>query len=1164
MLQNYRSLVGTIVLLIVLMDCKAAYLKKENSIVSVNAIDTVPFLNRQWEENYFIGNGILGGGGDSKGIWNFLIGPDYTSPNFLKSEVVTINLNGEFRSLSFAMHRIKSSGIYYGIVVMKEANIHVFDYVVPNKPLIIRHFVVENKSVNQPLTVQIKAEITKGKGIFENVIGNNSALLLKANPQTPLFGNGDGGFWKESFALIAFNTKSKCTVTGDVSTFTTEKISVDAKQKKQVALVHFLFDDNQNSADKNLAEIQSINLKDNFDKTKSEWWAWIAKGEKFDSENVRVKDILESMLVGIRMQQNRCGGFIAGTRKYAFSYIRDSFGACKGLLACGHTDDVKKYLEITIHKFRLFKKIPNSVQMGADQFSHGDGNQYAESPAYVILLAKEYYEATKDINFLKSMDDLLTYAINIQIEYAKVNNWLLPFNGDETEQYCLKEDGKEYGGFPALTGFNSNQWSMSSVAACIASLDFYIDYLKLKKMDSYINDYQEAMGLMKESIVKHFYRSDLASLQWALKKDNTFYPYNVTNFALMPVWFGVSLKDNVEKATVEKALSYRNPQTGFIANAPGDVEGFCGHTLAYMLYDLTQLNMPEKDAVYNTLINSCIIQRYGMVNEYYGPNGIPNPHNQRVFESGIVIDAIVNYLKNKSLQDSLLSNLKKDNLPSLKFKGTSTAELYTREIEESFKGVLKYNFIGVPTKDYPMGFLRASPEPQGWNTTFWTRDGGTFLRELVHWGMLEHASTVVDCLIHLVEKNEEGYYSFPEYFQKSEKAHGKELDGTSAIIIGMVDLWRALPKNSPSRNKIYSFLHGPDSPLQYIHHKLNQVTLLEGEGEFGPGCGLKGAAVNVVQNNLCRLALIAGSKIEEANNDISTASIYAADADKIKTNMLKYLVALDKSWIWCVNPVTLIPDSSILNDPINKGAGLINGVACMSSDVLGFIPLESDKELNNCNMNTFHKLYNTPLRKEQFDKYGLWPQFDVYRAGLSSGPSYGDGYALQTMLLYDNMSMADKSIQWIANSTYQPINEYKIKRNSPYYFYERSYSPDAVGKVELEAGCGALNLVNVTEQLKIARLIVGVDDKDADELLLVPRVPPSWSGYTVTDWVIITEDGIAKADISYIKEGNIINFKIAIKGDQKFKKIALRLPYKGGWKWYYKENSSTFNVCLKG
>jgi hypothetical protein len=240
---------------------------------------------------------------------------------------------------------------------------------------------------------------------------------------------------------------------------------------------------------------------------------------------------------------------------------------------------------------------------------------------------------------------MLKYAMDIQLEYAKNNNWLLPFNGDETEQYCVKEDGKEYGGFPALTGFNKDQWSMSSVAACIASLDFYIDYLELVKPGIPVNEYREAEGMMKKSLIEHFYRSDMGGLQWALKKEGTFYPYNVTNFVLMPVWFGLSLPNNAEKEAVKKALSFIKPSTGFIANAPGDVEGFCGHTLAFLLYDLTNLDMPEKKDVYNTLVNSNIIQRYGMVNEYYGPNGIPNAHNLRVFESGIVMDALVEYLE---------------------------------------------------------------------------------------------------------------------------------------------------------------------------------------------------------------------------------------------------------------------------------------------------------------------------------------------------------------------------------------------------------------------------------------------------------------------------------------------------------------------------------------
>ncbi len=174
-----------------------------------------------------------------------------------------------------------------------------------------------------------------------------------------------------------------------------------------------------------------------------------------------------------------------------------------------------------------------------------------------------------DIVFLKSLDEMLKYAMNIQLDYAKNNDWLLPFNGDETEQYCVKEDGKEYGGFPALTGFNKDQWSMSSVAACIASLKFYIDYLQLAKSGISVKEYQDAISLMKKSLMEHFYRAEMGGIQWALKKDGTYYPYNVTNFVLMPVWFGVSLPDNAEKEAVKRTLSFINPSTGFHCGCSG-------------------------------------------------------------------------------------------------------------------------------------------------------------------------------------------------------------------------------------------------------------------------------------------------------------------------------------------------------------------------------------------------------------------------------------------------------------------------------------------------------------------------------------------------------------------------------------------------------------------
>ena len=111
------------------------------------------------------------------------------------------------------------------------------------------------------------------------------------------------------------------------------------------------------------------------------------------------------------------------------------------------------------------------------------------------------------------------------------------------------------------------------------------------------------------------------------------------------------------------------------------------------------------------------------------------------------------------------SRLKDDRPGSLRFFGSTTADLFTREIEESFRGALRLNFVAEAGGGFPIGFVRASPPGQSWSDTMWTRDGGTFMRELTMWGNYEHAACLAECLGKLVEKNQEGFYSFPEYFR---------------------------------------------------------------------------------------------------------------------------------------------------------------------------------------------------------------------------------------------------------------------------------------------------------------------------------------------------------------------------------------------------------------
>src|SRR5579863_8633763 len=187
------------------------------------------------------------------------------------------------------------------------------------------------------------------------------------------------------------------------------------------------------------------------------------------------------------------------------------------------------------------------------------------------------------------------------------------------------------------------------------------------------------------------------------------------------------------------------------------------------------------------------------------------------------------------------ATLDSDRPGSVRFYGSTAADLFTKEISESFQGVLRLNFVSEPGGKYPPGFLHASPVPQPWSGSFWTRDSGTFMRELVDWGYFEHACLVANCVMHFAGTNADGYITFPEYFKPEDvNKTGAEIDGQCAIIIAMVDLWQRLPVDSPFRASLYDFLHRQSSPVQYLHHVLETEPLIPGANEFGGGCGVPG------------------------------------------------------------------------------------------------------------------------------------------------------------------------------------------------------------------------------------------------------------------------------------------------------------------------------------
>jgi hypothetical protein len=495
------------------------------------------------------------------------------------------------------------------------------------------------------------------------------------------------------------------------------------------------------------------------------------------------------------------------------------------------------------------------------------------------------------------------------------------------------------------------------------------------------------------------------------------------------------------------------------------------------------------------------------------------------------------------------SRLRNDQPVSLRFFGSPAADLFTRELDDSFQGVLDKSFVAEAGHGFPAGFVNASLPKFPWAGTMWARDGGTFMRELVMRGYYEHAALLAECLINLVEKNRQGFYSFPQYFSGSTRESGTEVDGTASIVIGMVLLWERLPDENPAKARIREFLFQDASPVNYFKYLLKTQPLVAGSGEFGCGVDIPGDCYNAVQNDLTMLALLAAADMADESGNRALAEEDRQLALKVRDGMDRYLVASDGSWLWCIDIKTMKPNAAVLDSVGNRGFGGINGIASMYADVLGFQPLASSWKGIHSSEKTFQSLYETPLRRREFDRYGIWTQFDLRGGGMLTSPSYGQGYAIQMMLLVDNLTMADKALSWLVNATYQPISEYKLHRDSPYYFYERTYSPDAVGNVLLEEGCGALNLVNVSEPLKISRIMLGVDDHSQSEVDVIPRLPPGWEGVEADNWPILTSRGVVRARILYRKTDDGAEFTLTLAPKQQIDLLRVRMPAKNGYDW---------------
>ena len=82
--------------------------------------------------------------------------------------------------------------------------------------------------------------------------------------------------------------------------------------------------------------------------------------------------------------------------------------------------------------------------------------------------------------------------------------------------------------------------------------------------------------------------------------------------------------------------------------------------------------------------------------------------------------------------------------------------------------------------------------------------------------------------------------------------------------------------------------------------------------------------------------------------------------------------------------------------------------------------------------------------------------------------------------------------------------------------------------VDLWCGCGEINLVNVAEPMKVARMVAGIDSTP-DLTRLIPRLPEGFDGFEATDVPFAIQNGVLYGDLICKKEQNGVRFSLKLK-----------------------------------
>jgi hypothetical protein len=626
-----------------------------------------PLLNVA--HRYPVGNGVAAAICGPAGQIETVFGPGYTTSDLLNHEDIFLDIDNDELPLRVDMRRAAKTGVFYGVASRGDIDVGLVDFACSGQPWLARLIVLRNTSATASHTIVVRDLVSPetghgySHGLALDSAGKRAGVVVQADTH---IGVPAGGYNPvDKSVIIAFNDPAAgADSNGEDAMLQTSPLTLAPHAQSELTLAHYFRANHDMTDGAAIDAIRALKIDAELRKSIDAWTAWIdgvAPAYSLDRvKDPRARVLLEGALVILKTNQSQDGGVIAHTTFYKEGYIRDAAMAIRGLLAAGHTDEAKKWLIWCDHEQAIHGHLGDamncSVSLDDKSFIFDMGNLDVEEPGWVLLVARDYYKQTHDLDFLKSIDRTLRFCADIQLKDAAANGDKLSFNGDETEICGAVATGAT--GMPAGGGAATSAWSLSSVAMAAASIDFYIDYLKACGEDpahyhnAQTNTTMDLNAQVKDLVAamnRDFWRTDIPSIpggfhDYALRMGDGARPRaRIVNFTLMPVFFGTPYAAAEQAKDVDAIAQSFDTRTGFLQLVPGANDGMEGHDLGYLLWDLIQMGDWRKELVYHALVNGPTVDAWGSFSEAYDRDGHPNNHDLRSLETGIDVSALAKY-----------------------------------------------------------------------------------------------------------------------------------------------------------------------------------------------------------------------------------------------------------------------------------------------------------------------------------------------------------------------------------------------------------------------------------------------------------------------------------------------------------------------------------------